>query len=94
MRLLAWLERLDRRWLFVLMGLLVLLPLLFPLRLPLYPSPPVMRFRNAIAGVPDGSAVLMPCDYDPSGAPEMVPMTRTALRQLFHKRCKVVVLNL
>jgi hypothetical protein len=53
-----------------------------------------MRFRNAIAQVPDGSMILMPLDYDPSGAPEMVPMTRTALRQLFHKRCKVVVLNL
>jgi hypothetical protein len=92
--LLERLEALDRRWLFLAMGLLVLLPLLFPLRLPLYPSPPVMRFRNAIAQVPDGSMILMPLDYDPSGAPEMVPMTRTALRQLFHKRCKVVVLNL
>ena len=88
------LESLDRRWLFVLMGLLVLLPLLFPLALPIYPSPPVTAFRDAIARVPDGSVILMPCDYDPSGAPEMVPMTRTALRQLFRKHCRVVMLNL
>ncbi|MFI5370619.1 MAG: hypothetical protein ACHQ52_03605 [Candidatus Eisenbacteria bacterium] len=88
------LESLDRRWLFLLMGVLVLLPLLFPLRLPIYPSTPVMQFRDAIARVPDGSLILMPCDYDPSGAPEMVPMNRTALRQLFSKHCRVVVLNL
>lgn len=88
------LESLDRRWLFGLMALLVMLPLLFPLALPLYPSAPVSAFRDAIARVPDGSVILMPCDYDPSGAPEMVPMTRTALRQLFRKRCRVVMLNL
>ncbi len=88
------LETLDRRWLFIAMGVLVLLPLLFPLALPLYPSSPVKAFRDAIAKVPDGSVILMPCDYDPSGAPEMVPMTRTALRQLFRKHCRVVMLNL
>ena len=88
------LAALDRRWLVLVMGLLVLGPLLFPLRLPLYPSPPVIAFRDVVARVPDGSIILMPCDYDPSGAPEMVPMTRTALRQLFRKHCKIVMLNL
>jgi len=33
----------------------------------------------------------MSCDWDPSGKPEMVPMTRTALRHLFSKHCKVIV---
>src|SRR5437773_3648122 len=84
-------ERLDRRWIFLIMGLLVLIPLLFPLALPLYVSPPVKGFRNAIAKVPDGSTVLMSCDYDPGAKPELVPMTRTALRQLWEKNCKVVV---
>jgi hypothetical protein len=87
-------ETLDRRWLFLLMGLLVLLPLLFPLALPLTVSPRVKAFHDAIAAVPDGSTVLMPCDYDPGAIPELVPMTKTALRQLFDKNCKVVVICL
>ena len=84
-------ERLDRRWIFLIMGLLVLIPLIFPLALPLAPSPPVRGFHDAIAKVPNGSTVLMSCDYDPGAKPELVPMTRTALRQLWNKDCKVVV---
>ena len=91
MSLLNALERLDRRWIFLVMGLLVLVPLLFPLALPLYVSSPVRGFADAIDRVPNGSTVLMPCDYDPGAKPELVPMTRTALRQLFDKNCKVVV---
>ena len=90
----AWhdaIERLDRRWIFLIMGLLVLGPLLAPLKLPLFVSPPVKGFHDAIARVPDGSTVLMSCDYDPASRPELVPMTRTALRQLFDKNCKIVV---
>src|SRR5262249_56316732 len=33
----------------------------------------------------------MSCDYDPGARPEMVPMQKTALRQLFDKHCRVVV---
>ena len=91
---LAGLERLDRRWLFLILGVLVLLPLLHPIGLPVVPSQPVRQFHDAIAHAPDGSVILMPCDYDPGSRPELVPMTKTALRQLFHKHCRVVTLNL
>ena len=89
--MIAWIEKLDRRWIFLAMGLLVLIPLLFPLALPLFVSPPVKGFHDGIAAIPDGSTVLMSCDYDPGAIPEMVPMTRTALRQLLDKKCKVVI---
>ena len=88
---LAWLERLDRRWLFLIVGLLTIGPLLRPLGLPLGSSPPVRGFYDAIAALPDGALVLMSCDYDPGAKPEMVPMTKTALRQLFDKHCRVVI---
>ena len=86
-----WLETLDRRWIFLTVGVLVLIPLLRPLSLPLFVSPPTRGFVDTIDRVPDGSTVLMSCDYDPSARPEMVPMTRTAIRHLWSKRCKVVV---
>lgn len=85
------LARLDRRWLFLGMGILVLVPLLFPLRMPIKPTAGSIAFHRVIASIPDGSTVLMSCDYDPGTIPEMVPMTRTALRQLWDKHCKVVV---
>lgn len=85
------LERLDRRWIFLIMGLLVMGPLLFPLALPLFVSPPVRGFHDTIDRLPNGSTVLMSCDYDPGARPELVPMTQTALRHLFSKDCKVVI---
>src|SRR5262245_48845532 len=85
------LENLDRRWIFLVVGLLVLVPLIFPFGLPIQVSPRVQAFHDAIAKIPDGSTVLMSCDYDPGAIPELVPMTRTALRQLFDKNCKVVI---
>lgn len=88
---LSALERLDRRWLFLIVGLLVLGPLVRPLGLPLTTSAPVRQFHDAIAKVPDGSIVLMSCDYDPGAKPELVPMTQTALRQLWDKKCKLVI---
>ena len=85
------LETLDRRWLFLMMGLLVAGPLVFPAGLPLTVSPPVRAFNDAIDKLPNGSTILMSCDYDPSARPEMVPMTKTAFRHLLGKDCKVVV---
>ena len=85
------LEALDRRWLFLVMGLLVLGPLIFPLPLPITVSPRVKGFSDAIDAVPEGSTVLLACDWDPGGKPEMQPMTRTALRHLFSRKCKVVI---
>jgi hypothetical protein len=87
----SWLERLDRRWIFLVMGLLVLGPLLHPLYLPLTVTEHVKNFVTAIDRVPNGSTVLMSCDYDPGSIPELVPMTRTAMRQLLSKNCKVVI---
>jgi hypothetical protein len=89
--LLSRIETLDRRWLFLALAILVMEPLLKPLHLPLTISPPARDFAMAIARLPRGSTVLMSCDYAPDSKPELVPMTRTALRQLFRKNCKVIV---
>lgn len=91
---LASLAKLDRRWIFAGMGLLVAIPLLLPLGLPLVVSEPVRRYHDTIAAVPDGAAVLVACDYDPGNKPEMVPITQSTLRQLFDKKCRVFVLCL
>ena len=91
MRFAAWLSTLDRRWIFLVMGILVLEPLLFPLALPLKVTPPVQGFVDAIDHVKPGSTILMSCDYDPGAIPELVPMTRTAFRHLLSHDCRVVV---
>ncbi len=87
-------ERLDRRWIFLVTALLVLLPLLWPLNLPLQPSPPVRDYHRTIESLPPGSLVLVSCDFDPASRPELEPMARTTLMHLFRRKCKVVVVCL
>ena len=94
MRAFEALARLDRRWIFAVTGLLVLIPLLWPLNLPLVASPTVRAYRDAVAALPEGSRVLVSCDFDPASRPELEPMTRSTLRQLFARHCKVVVVVL
>lgn len=62
MSMTRFLEQLDRRWIFAMVGLLVLIPLIWPLPLPLTVSPRVQGFHDAIEAVPEGSTVLMSCD--------------------------------
>ncbi len=88
---LASLEKLDRRWIFLLVGLLTLGPLLWPIGLPLGKSKPVQQYHDTIAALPEGSLVLFAADFDPGSKPEMVPMMKTSLRQLFDRHCRVVV---
>ena len=88
------LEKLDRRWIFLVVGLLVLLPLLFPLKLPLSVSGPARNYYQTVENVPDGSIVVLAGDYDPASAPELVPMTSASIRHLFRKNCRIIALQL
>jgi len=86
--------KLDRRWLYLVLALLVALPLLAPPRLPLAASPPTRAYRDAIARVPHGATVLVACDFDPASAAELAPMARATFHQLLAGGCHVVVVSL
>lgn len=84
----------DRRWIFVLVGLGTMLPLLFPVNLPVAPSPRVQAAYNAIEAVPEGSIVLMSIDYEPDIMAELQPMSIAVLRHCFRRNLKPVILTL
>lgn len=88
------LTKIDRRWIFLFVALAVSLPLFFPIGIKFSVSHPVRGFYEAIEAVPNGSKVLMSCDYDPASQPELLPMTISALEQMFRKDLKVVIICL
>ena len=88
------LEKLDRRWIFLAVGFLVLIPLLFPFKLPIAVSGPARRYFEAVDKIPDGSTVVVSGDFDPASAPELMPMLTSSVRHLFKKNCKIVALQL
>jgi hypothetical protein len=88
------LEKLDRSWIFLVVGLLVLIPLVWPLKLPLAVSTPAKRFYDTIEAVPSGSIVVLSGDFDPASAPELVPMMNGAIRHLFRKNVRIIAIQL
>ena len=95
MSFLAGLRYMDRRWIFLGVGLLVLPPLLFSFHIaPVQPSNRARGFYDAIEKVPEGSVVLLPGDYDPGTAAENYPMHLAAARQLMRRNMKIIALAL
>ena len=89
------LARLDRRWIFLAVGLLVMLPLGFGFHIaPVEPSPRARGFFDAIEKLPEGSTVLLAGDYDPSTIAENYPMHLAAARHLMRRNMKIIALAL
>lgn len=86
--------RIDRRWIFLLIGLATALPLIFPANLPVTPTPRVRAFYDAIEAVPEGSPVLVSLDYEPDIMAELQPMSIAVLRHCFRRNLKPVILTL
>ncbi|MBD3335987.1 MAG: hypothetical protein GF355_10780 [Candidatus Eisenbacteria bacterium] len=88
------LGRLDRRIIFLLIGLSVIVPLLLNLILPVYPSPIVDRLYDKIESLPAGSRVLLSLDYGPATAPENQPMAESMARHVLSKDLKLYIMSL
>ncbi|MEO0079185.1 MAG: hypothetical protein ABIK44_00710 [candidate division WOR-3 bacterium] len=91
MRLWERLATIDRRILYGLLALTVLLPLILRPRTRIQVSEPVQNAFNAVDRLPAGSVVMISIDFDPSSAPEVQPMLLAILRHCFKKDLKVIV---
>jgi hypothetical protein len=84
-------SRVDRRWIFLIIGLSVLVPLFIPLGLPIRPTNTTQRVFDAFESLEPNSKILLSCEYGPSTKPEIHPMVIALLHQLFSKGHKVYV---
>jgi len=88
-----WTERIqgfDRRWLFLAMGLAIVLPLLFPINLPIKPSPMTQAAFYTADELKEGDIAFISLDLDPASTPELEPYLRSVLLQLKRKNVKLV----
>ncbi len=92
--MLSLLERIDRRVIFLLMGLAVSIPILFPLPLDYKPSRLAQSVFDAIDQLPEGSRVCISYDYDPASAGELQPMATAMLYQAAMKKHKIFFMAL
>jgi len=86
--------KLDRRYLFVLLTLSIIIPIIKPIGIPSKSiSTSVKDTYDFIEKLPEGSTIILSLDYDPSTAPELHPMAAAILKHAFKKNIKVIILT-
>ena len=81
----------DRRWIFLIIAAVVIVPLIIPVGLPIRPTDTTKNVYDSIEKLPVGSKVLLSVEYSPSTRPENHPMTISILRHLFKNDHKVFI---
>jgi hypothetical protein len=88
------LGRIDRRFIFLLIALAVVIPMLLKVKIPARPSPIVQTIFDKVEALPPGSKVLVSLDYSPSTIPENLPMSQAMVRHLLSKGHRVYLMTL
>ncbi len=87
--MLHFLRTVDRRWIFLLMGLCVALPILLRFSPPTQVTQMDKTVFDAIENLPDGSRILLSFDFDPGSQGELLPMSTAFTRHCAEKRHKM-----
>lgn len=85
------LTRIDRRVIYVLLTVFVILPFFIPFKIPENVMPQTQRLFDFIESIPArDKAVIISFDYSPSTQPECHPMAIALLRHCFKKKIPVI----
>lgn len=84
----------ERRIVFLYVGVSVTLPLFMNLTQKINVSDEVRSIYDCVLKLPAGSKVLVSFDYDPPTAPELQPMAETFLQLCFENDLKVIIMAL
>jgi hypothetical protein len=84
----------DRRIIFLVIGLCTLIPLLYPVGLAIKVSPEVKSVYDYIESLPEGSVFLLSMDFDPASKPELYPQAVALLHHAFRKNLRVIGMTL
>ena len=89
-----FLNTLDRRWIFLLMGAAVTVPILLELQFPEEATSLAHAVFNEIEQLEEGDPVLLAFDYDPASEGELGPMATAFVRHCCEKKLKIYFIAL
>lgn len=84
----------ERRIVFLYVGIAVALPLFMDLTQKISVTEEVRELYDAILELPPGSKVLLSFDYDPPSGPELQPMAEAVIRLCFQRDLKIIMMGL
>ncbi|KPL03722.1 MAG: hypothetical protein AMJ73_05650 [candidate division Zixibacteria bacterium SM1_73] len=85
------LMNLDRRWVYLVVGIAVIIPVLNPFRVPVYVTPEVEVIHDFVKNLKPGDILFLAIDYDPQAMAEVHPMAKAIMRQCFAKNVKLII---
>ena len=89
------LTKIPRQFIYIIIALAIMVPLIIPLGLPVRVMPKAEKLYAAVDSLgPNSKPVLISCDFDPQSMPELYPMLIALLRHCFARDVKVVVMAL
>jgi hypothetical protein len=94
MKILDYVAKIDRRIIYLVLAIVVILPLIFPTAQRVRVMDPVQKLYAAVDAVPEEQILMLDFDYDPQTQPELEPMAVALLRHAFKRRIKTAVLSL
>ena len=84
----------DRRWIYLILGVAVIVPAVVSFHVPVNVTPEVRRVYDFIEDLEPGDRFYVGIDYDPASLAELHPMAYAILDQCFRKDIKPVVATL
>jgi ABC-type cobalt transport system substrate-binding protein len=94
MKFVDLMSRIDRRIIYLILALVVILPLIIPSAQHVRVMMPVQKLFSAVDTIHNDKVLMIDFDYDPQTQPELEPMALAILRHAFEKRIKVLGLSL
>jgi hypothetical protein len=84
---------LDRRWLFIAVGLSVAIPILVPIGFPVKAGPEASDYVAELEKLEPGDTILFSFDYEADTRAELDPMALATFRYCFRKDVRIVALT-
>ena len=85
------LMNLDRRWVYLVVGIAVIIPALYPFVVPVYVTPETKAIYDFVESLKPGDVLFLAIDYDPQAMAENHPMAKAIMRQCFSKNIKLII---
>jgi len=86
--------KIDRRWVYLAIGLAVIIPSIKSFDVPVSVSPEVKRIYDFVDDMQAGEYLFVCVDYDPSSMAELNPMAVAIVNQAFVKDLKIIFVTL
>ena len=94
MKILEKFTGIDRRIIFLVIAVVVIVPLVFSIPGDVRVMAPAQKLFDAVDSIPDDKILIVDFDYSPQTQPENEPMAIALLRHAFAKRIRVAALSL